>query len=142
MLQDLQQLGIPLVAFRPEGDKVMRMSAQSAKIEGGLVYIPERAPWLNDFKTEVLQFPLGRYDDQVDSLSQALGWFDHHNADHRIVGDDRVSGHDGFAGLRERASDGDGIASERCADGRVRGGFRILRQAQYASTRNFQGLPS
>jgi predicted phage terminase large subunit-like protein len=80
ILQDLKQLGIPLVAFRPEGDKVMRMSAQSAKIEGGLVYIPERAPWLDDFKTEVLQFPHGRYDDQVDSMSQALGWFEHRNA--------------------------------------------------------------
>jgi len=80
VLQDLQGLGIPLLAFRPEGDKKMRMHAQSAKIEGGLVYIPERAPWLNDFKTEVLQFPVGRYDDQVDSLSQALGWFDKRNA--------------------------------------------------------------
>jgi predicted phage terminase large subunit-like protein len=85
VLQDLQQSGTPLVAFRPEGDKVMRMSAQSAKIEGGLVYIPERAPWLGDFKTEVLQFPYGRYDDQVDSLSQALGWFEHRNANKLII---------------------------------------------------------
>ena len=58
----------------PEGDKVMRMSAQSAKIEAGYVLLPERAPWLQDFRTEILQFPHGRHDDQVDSLSQFLMW--------------------------------------------------------------------
>lgn len=58
----------------PVGDKVMRMSAQSATIEAGRVYIPERADWLEDFRTEVLQFPNGRHDDQVDSVSQFLNW--------------------------------------------------------------------
>ena len=58
----------------PVGDKVMRMSAQSATIEAGRVYIPERADWLNEFRTEILQFPNGRHDDQVDSLSQFLNW--------------------------------------------------------------------
>lgn len=62
---------IPII---PEGDKVTRMSAQSAKIEAGYVYLPERAPWLQDFQTESLQFPHGRHDDQVDSKSQFLGW--------------------------------------------------------------------
>ncbi len=52
----------------------MRMSAQSAKIEAGYVLLPERAPWLQDFQTESLQFPHGRHDDQVDSLSQFLMW--------------------------------------------------------------------
>ncbi len=52
----------------------MRMSARSAKIEAGYVLLPERAPWLQDFQTESLQFPHGRHDDQVDSLSQFLMW--------------------------------------------------------------------
>ena len=42
----------------PEGDKVMRMSARSAKIEAGYVLLPERAPWLQDFQTEILRRPL------------------------------------------------------------------------------------
>ena len=58
----------------PLGDKVMRMSAQSATIEAGRVYIPERADCLNEFRTEILQFPNGHHDDQVDSLSQFLNW--------------------------------------------------------------------
>ena len=36
--------------------------------------LPERAPWLQDFQTEILQFPHGRHGDQVDSLSQFLSW--------------------------------------------------------------------
>jgi hypothetical protein len=45
-----------------------------ARIEAGQVFLPEDAPWLEDFKAEVLAFPYGRFDDQVDSLSQFLSW--------------------------------------------------------------------
>ncbi|MCH7871277.1 MAG: hypothetical protein IID33_06215 [Planctomycetes bacterium] len=50
------------------------LPAPSAKIEAGYVLLPERAPWLQDFQTEILQFPAGKHDDQVDSLSQFLNW--------------------------------------------------------------------
>jgi hypothetical protein len=39
--------------------------------------VPTRAPWLEDFQVEILAFPAGRHDDQVDALSQFLGWADH-----------------------------------------------------------------
>lgn len=39
------------------------------------VYLPERAPWLPAYVHEILTFPNGKYDDQVDSTSQALNWF-------------------------------------------------------------------
>ncbi len=48
------------------------MYLQAAKLENGSVLIPEQAPWLDDFQDEILQFPDGRYDDQVDSMSQYL----------------------------------------------------------------------
>jgi phage terminase large subunit-like protein len=41
-----------------------RMAAQSAKIEGGQVYLPSATPWPKDFRTEVLAFPNGVRDDQ------------------------------------------------------------------------------
>ena len=62
------------IPIMPEGDKVTRMAAQSAKIEAGYVSLPERASWLQDFQTEIQQFPHGRHDDQVDSVSHFLGW--------------------------------------------------------------------
>ena len=76
LIDDLRQGGghydpVP-IAFDPEGDKVTRMSAQSAQLEAGQVLLPRDAPWLGEFKAELLQFPNGRHDDQVDSLSQFL----------------------------------------------------------------------
>jgi hypothetical protein len=32
--------------------------------------------WLADFENELLAFPSGRYDDQVDALLLFLDWFD------------------------------------------------------------------
>lgn len=74
LLQELRERSIPAKAVRPEGDKTMRMSAQCAKIEAGAVYLPRNAPWLGDLKSEVLAFPNGLHDDQVNSISQALNW--------------------------------------------------------------------
>jgi predicted phage terminase large subunit-like protein len=74
LLGDLYEQNIPAVGIKPEGDKVMRMSAQTAKIEAGAVHLPRNAPWLDDLRSEVLAFPNGIHDDQVDSISQALGW--------------------------------------------------------------------
>jgi predicted phage terminase large subunit-like protein len=72
LLQDLYDQDIPAVGIKPEGDKVLRMSAQTAKIEAGAVHLPRQAPWLDDLRSELLAFPNGRHDDQVDSISQAL----------------------------------------------------------------------
>ena len=58
------------IGVKPEGSKVDRMAAQSAKIEAGHVYLPKSAAWLG----ELLSFPNGRHDDQVDSVSQFLRW--------------------------------------------------------------------
>jgi predicted phage terminase large subunit-like protein len=72
LVQDLRNDGIHAVAVDPEGDKVMRMNAETARIEAGAVSLPRRAPWLEEFKRELMAFPNGRYDDQLDALSQAL----------------------------------------------------------------------
>ena len=77
LIQDLRrEADVRPIAVTPEGDKITRMSAQSAKIEAGQVHLPATAPWLGDFKTELNAFPNGRHDDQVDSLSQFLSWID------------------------------------------------------------------
>ncbi len=80
LMQDLrfEKTGVRPIAITPDADKVTRMSNQSAHIEAGQVMLPETAPWLDEFKAEVMAFPNGRFDDQVDSLSQFLGWAEHH----------------------------------------------------------------
>lgn len=74
LIQDLKKDGCFAIAIRPDADKVVRMSACSARIEAGAVFRPARAPWLDDFRTELLAFPHGVHDDQVDALSQLLNW--------------------------------------------------------------------
>ena len=75
LIQDLRNGGkVRPISIKPKGDKITRMSAESAKIEAGQVWLPHSAPWLQDFLAEMLAFPGGRYDDQVDSVSQFLGW--------------------------------------------------------------------
>ena len=48
------------------------MEQQTPKIEAGRVFLPKDAPWLHEFKVEVMAFPNGKHDDQIDSLSQFL----------------------------------------------------------------------
>ncbi len=68
----------------PEKGKVERMIAQSSKVEEGQVRIPRDAHWLEGFRAEVAAFANGKYDDQVDSMSQFLRALDyrHHTLRH------------------------------------------------------------
>ncbi len=80
LIQDLKYgYGIYAIKIHPEQDKVTRLSTQSAVIEAGQVYLPKEADWLEHFKAEMLAFPLGKFDDQVDSLSQFLMWAEKQN---------------------------------------------------------------
>jgi len=75
LIQELIGEGVHNVQkVKPQGDKVMRMHAQTAPIENGFVYLPTDAPWLSEYIHELTTFPRGKYDDQVDSTSQALAW--------------------------------------------------------------------
>ena len=74
LIQDLRAGHIHTIPIIPEGDKIVRMSNCSAKIEAGTVFIPIQAPWLDDFRNEPLAFPHGSHDDQVDALSQLINW--------------------------------------------------------------------
>lgn len=75
LIQELVSEGVYAArGIKPEGDKVMRLHAQTATIENGFVHLPREAPWLADYLTEITSFPKGKYDDQVDSTSQALEW--------------------------------------------------------------------
>jgi predicted phage terminase large subunit-like protein len=82
LLQELAKDGIYcLKPIKPEGTKEMRMSRQTAMIEGGGVLLPRSAFWLPDYETELMLFPIGEHTDQVDSTSQALQWVKDLDAD-------------------------------------------------------------
>ncbi len=73
ILQELREEGFgKLRPVKPTRDKQTRMVNQTALIENGFVHLPAEAPWLEDYLYELTVFPNGKYDDQVDSTSQAL----------------------------------------------------------------------
>ena len=73
LIQDLKNDNFYLVeAVKPKGDKIVRLNYVTGAIENGRVFVPTHAPWLEDYLHELMMFPAGRYDDQVDSTSQAL----------------------------------------------------------------------
>jgi phage terminase large subunit-like protein len=47
---------------------------QTTFFENGNVHLPRQAPWLNDYIAEITGFPGTKYDDQVDSTTQALAY--------------------------------------------------------------------
>lgn len=75
LAQELRQSNIYAVKPVPvERDKLGRLFVHQAKFEAGLVLFPRKAPFLAQLETELLTFPQGKHDDQVDSLSQALAY--------------------------------------------------------------------
>jgi predicted phage terminase large subunit-like protein len=79
LIQDLKNDGFyKAEAIKPKGDKVMRLQGTTGVIEAGQVFVPERAPWLEDYLHELMMFPATRFDDQVDSTSQALDYLTRH----------------------------------------------------------------
>ena len=78
LVQDLRQDSTPgfpkPIGIIPEGDKLVRMEGQTPRFEAGHVFLPKEAPWLAALLEELLAFPRGRHDDQVDSVSQFLKW--------------------------------------------------------------------
>lgn len=54
--------------------KEFRFDAVLPMFQGQEVLVPENAPWLGEYLNELLLFPDGKNDDQVDSTSQYLYW--------------------------------------------------------------------
>lgn len=79
----------------PEGlDKGTRMSAETATIERGEMWLPVSAPWLVAYITELCLFTGndgGGHDDQVDMTSQFLKWFRRKFKKRKIMAPDGVS---------------------------------------------------
>lgn len=81
LIQDLIADGVHCVArYEPKLDKIMRMHSVTSTIENGFVHIPEQAHWLAEYLHEFAVFPNDRFDDQVDSTSQALDWIKEHES--------------------------------------------------------------
>jgi predicted phage terminase large subunit-like protein len=74
LIQAIENKNVNVVSIKPEKDKNSRVIAQTDLIEGGSVFLPEKAEWRDVFLKELLEFPGGRHDDQVDAFVQGLAY--------------------------------------------------------------------
>lgn len=72
IIQTLQRSIPGVVGVNPQGGKVARVNAVSPAIESGHVFLPEGAPWVEDYLRQWSEFPAGKHDDMVDASSQCL----------------------------------------------------------------------
>jgi len=63
-----------LIAIVPKESKIARLNAVSPMIEAGNLWVPNPKlyPWVDDFIQEIITFPKGKFDDQVDAMTQYL----------------------------------------------------------------------
>lgn len=63
---------LPVRELVPDRDKLSRALPATAMMASGQVYWPSNAPWLTEWEAELLAFPAGGKDDQVDTFSYAV----------------------------------------------------------------------
>lgn len=71
LIQEMTREGMTVLPIKVDKDKVTRSLPIAARYEAGKVYHRADAPWLTDFEDELLSFPRGKHDDQVDTISIA-----------------------------------------------------------------------
>jgi predicted phage terminase large subunit-like protein len=77
LIQDLYSDGISAEPYRCNDPKEVRAGRASVAINQGRVFLPAgQDPMIDLFLEEALAFPGGRHDDQVDSMVQAIDWWE------------------------------------------------------------------
>jgi predicted phage terminase large subunit-like protein len=66
-------VGFSFYSQRPTGDKATRAMPLAASAEAGNVYLVE-GRWNSKFIDEIVQFPKGNHDDQVDAVTLGQSW--------------------------------------------------------------------
>ena len=73
MIQQLRSEGaISILPFTPKLSKQERIMVHSGIIESGNILLAKNASYLDDLRAEVVTFPFGKHDDQIDALSQLI----------------------------------------------------------------------
>ena len=89
LISDLRRAGVlNIIPYNPEREKTVRAWAVAPILEAGRVFVPAEKFWAEDLIRQATAFPHGKYDDQVDCMTQALmrlttGYFLQHPDDPR-----------------------------------------------------------
>ncbi|MFP4368580.1 MAG: phage terminase large subunit [Candidatus Kapaibacterium sp.] len=72
LVQQAMRRGLPVTELRPEKDKVSRALAAAARLEAGMIYLPEKCAFSDELIAELRAFPDGEHDDIADAFSYAV----------------------------------------------------------------------
>lgn len=72
LIQTLRRKSVPVIPVQREKDKYMRALDIVPSVAAGLVYVPRNAGFTKPFINEVMEFPDGIHDDQVDPFVDAV----------------------------------------------------------------------
>jgi len=76
---------LPVLPCKAETDKVARLKPAEPKVKTGQCYLPRDDRAAADMVEEIAAFPLGSFDDQVDTFSQAMNFLDQNTGGLNIV---------------------------------------------------------
>lgn len=71
LVTTLVRMGLPVTPIEADKDKVTRAASAAVRYKSGKVWHPRVAPWKDALELEMLAFPMGEHDDQVDVLAYA-----------------------------------------------------------------------
>ena len=92
MLLAEQPRHVPLpIAIKPIQSKIDRALVAATRAERGELVLPEQAPWLETFTSELMGFPMTRHDDQVDAVSHLMAYTDQNRPMDAIELDDATT---------------------------------------------------
>ena len=72
LIQDMRRSGLPVLEYMPDRDKVSRVYAATPSMEAGRVWFPKGRKWAEELVDELITFPNGAHDDQVDAMTMAI----------------------------------------------------------------------
>ncbi len=72
LIQHLRRDGIPVEAVQRTRDKITRARNATPSLACGYVHVPKFEPWYGDYEAELLSFPKGDHDDQIDPTIDAI----------------------------------------------------------------------
>ena len=86
IIQEINSISanIRIIPIKPKNDKITRLTLVSPLFERGIVLLPKDAVWIAQLLDELLNFPDVENDDQVDSMSQFLLWYQKNEAFKKI----------------------------------------------------------
>lgn len=75
MIQDLREKYTNIIAIKPTKSKECRVNDILTTLEAGNILIADHEEWTQELEIELLSFPSCKHDDQVDTISQFINWY-------------------------------------------------------------------